>query len=368
MKILIGMLIHNEEDIIADTLKTVFTQDIFNHTQDKIEMIIVANACSDNSAAIAEFLLREFKRLHLNFTYRVVSKEEPGKIAAWNDLIHLYSDPDYDYIICMDGDIIIQQNHNFSTLIDALERNSEALISSDLPIKDISLKAHKGLRNFTSLAFSKITQKGTSQLCGQLYCARADFLKQIYIPPEVLIDDTYIKFMACTGGLKHSVDDSKIISLRHISHIFEAYTGVKDYFNNQVRQTVGFSLWRIFKEIIKNDLINDNAIQAVKKRALENPEWLKEEMLIYFAQGKKWYIYSGALSVRFKRLTRLSFKGKLKMIIPVICAWLVDIAVVFVSNQKIKNSHLQSLWSDTKSKKIAQDLNAMKLRETRFHL
>ena len=353
MKILIGMLVHNEEDVISNTLSSLFKQDIFTSNQFEVEIIVLANGCWDKTVAVAKSNLANFA-LKNPILYKVIDKEEPGKIAAWNDLVHQHSNGDEKYIIFMDGDIIIQEPNNLSTLVESLENNSKALISTDQPIKDIALEKSKSLRSKLSCSFSKITQKGSSQLCGQLYCARADFIRKIFIPPEILIDDTYLKFMACTGGLKHPVDHEKIVNNYHISHIFEAYTGFQDYFNNQIRQAAGFSLWRIFKEIIKQDLSYSDAIEIVNQKRLQDPFWLKKAMYHYFTNGKKkWFIYQGALGVRFKRLKRLNLLGKLKMLIPTCLAWFIDLAVFIMANQKIKNQHLEDLWPDTKSKKLA---------------
>ena len=358
MNILIGMLIHNEEAIIAKTLKTVFQQNIFRSYKYQVEIIIIANACSDNSSAICKRELEKFSRKVHNLEYKVIDKDEPGKIPAWNDLIHKYSSPQESYIIMMDGDILLQQKNNFETLIQSLEKNKQALISTDLPIKDIHFsKSNNYLKRF-SLGFSKITQKGAGQLCGQLYCARASFLRKIFIPKEILIDDTYLKFMACTNGLTRAVDNSKIINNHSVSHIFEAYTGPKNYFNNQVRQTVGFSLWRMFKEIIKQNKSKANAIQIVRTALNNNPNWLKQEFDKHM-QGKRWFVYKGAFSVRFNRLKRLKTMGKIKMFIPTCAAWLIDLPVIFVSNSKIKNSHIQNIWQDTHSTKMASEADSL---------
>ena len=346
------MLVYNEEEVISQTLSSLYKQDIFTNNEYEVEIIIVANGCWDDTVKIANKSLANFT-LKTPIEYKVIDKQEPGKVAAWNDLVHKYSNGNEKYIIFMDGDIVIQESDNLSTLVKSLEVKTDALISTDQPIKDIELQKSNSLSSKLSCSFSGITRKGSSQLCGQLYCARASFIKEIYIPPEILIDDTYIKFMACTKGLTQPVDHSKIVNNLYISHVFEAYTGLKDYFNNQVRQTVGFSLWRIFKEIINDDLKHSNAIEIVNNNRLRDPDWLQKEMYKYFTKNnKKWFIYKGALRVRFDRLSRLSLTGKLKMFFPSIAAWLIDLAVYTIANRKIKNKHIQDLWPDTKSKKL----------------
>jgi glycosyltransferase involved in cell wall biosynthesis len=358
MNILIGMLIHNEEAIIAQTLHTVFKQNIFTNSKYSVKVIVVANACSDKSAEICNYELSQFGHENNNFSYQVIEKTEPGKIQAWNDLIHQYSEAKEEYIIMMDGDILLQQNNNFETLIDSLEEDQHALISTDLPIKDIHYDSSNNFTKRFSLGFSKITQKGKGQLCGQLYCARSSFLRQIIIPKEILIDDTYIKFMACTNGLLSPVDNTKIINNHSVSHIFEAYTGLKNYFNNQVRQTVGFSMWRIFKKIIHNEAQKTNAMHFLKERLDSQPDWLQNKINQYM-KTRKWFVYDEALSVRFQRLKRLKVAARIKMFLPTCAATLMDIPVVLASNSKIKKSHLQSLWQDTNSNKMAKRADSL---------
>ncbi|MDD7987228.1 glycosyltransferase family 2 protein [Lentisphaera marina] len=366
MNILIGMLIHNEEDIVAKTLHTLFKQNIFESKLYRIELIIVANACSDNSAAICRNELKNFSLNTEQFTYQVIEKDEPGKIPAWNDLIHQYSSNNEKYIIMMDGDILIQQDNNFETLIQSLENDQHALISTDLPIKDIHYDQSNHFLKKFSLGFSKITRKGEGQLCGQLYCARSSFLRQVIIPKEILIDDTYIKFMACTDGLLKAVDNSRIINHHSVTHVFEAYTGAKNYFNNQVRQTVGFSMWRIFKTIIKNENSNKSALEIIREKFEVNPQWLQTKINAYLDE-RNWYIYEGALSVRFKRLKRLKTLGKIKMFIPSVAAWLIDLPVILISNSKIKNARLEKLWQDTKSTKMAHQADSLVQLKTKIN-
>ena len=154
MKILIGILAHNEEEIISQTLKSLFSQDIFLNKGYEIKIIVLANGCSDNTVDIAKTSIEKFN-YKLGVKYEVIDKKTPGKINAWNDIIHKHSSGQENYIIFMDGDIIIQEKNNLSTLVESLNNKPHALISTDQPIKDIEFKNTKSIR-YLLLAFSKL--------------------------------------------------------------------------------------------------------------------------------------------------------------------------------------------------------------------
>ena len=274
-------------------------------------------------------------------------------MGAWNDVMYRHSQGDDDYIIFMDGDIIFLQENNLENLVYALEFNPEAWISTDRPVKDIAVNKSSSVLQKMSLAFSKFTSNAPGQLCAQLYCSRSTFLRRMSIPEGIVAEDTYLKYMAVTDGLTKKQNLDRLIVVDNASHLFEAYVGFGDYFKNQVRQTISFTIWRVFKRHIAHQIASQNALEYSKERYLEDPQWFNKLLRREFGRKKFWFIYSGAFSVRFKRLKFLSLIGKVKMFIPVIFAWLIDVIVFVSSNRKIKSGSLKNIWPDTESKRLA---------------
>jgi glycosyltransferase involved in cell wall biosynthesis len=354
MKILIGMLVWNEEKIIAQTIKSLFSQNIFGKQQYEIELIVLANACTDSTAQVAQkqFDILVPKQM-AKVEAKVISVKQAGKINAWNSVMFKHSKKNEQYIIFMDGDIIFQQEDNLSKLIQGLEEDSEAWISTDQPVKDISLLKKKNTFQKISLAFSKFTSKGSGQLCAQLYCARSSFLRRVALPDGLIIEDAFLKFIAVTNGLTEKANPKRVIKIEGISHLFEAYTGFKSYFKNQIRQTIAFTIWQIFKAEARR-AETENAMEFSKEQYLKSPNWFSKIIQQNFQQKKFWHIYPGALTVRFKRLKRLSAFDRLKMLLPVMAASLLDLCIFVASNRKIKKGDLTNIWPDTESMQLAE--------------
>jgi|GEM_PF-4817134 len=95
MKLSIGILAHNESDSIAVLLNSLSQQSLFTciNSNHSIEVIIVPNGCTDDTAAIAHKTLEELNS-NVNIaplTGKVCEVEEAGKSNAWNLFIHQFS-------------------------------------------------------------------------------------------------------------------------------------------------------------------------------------------------------------------------------------------------------------------------------------
>ena len=101
MRICIGILARNEEQNIGHTLDSLFGQSLFSNSDDHfeaIEVICVANGCTDRTADIARQAL-DTHCSNRTVTWRVCELEEAGKPNAWNEFVHSFSDQSADVII-----------------------------------------------------------------------------------------------------------------------------------------------------------------------------------------------------------------------------------------------------------------------------
>jgi len=85
---------YNEEDSIADTLKSLFTLD---YPKDKLEIIVVANNCKDKTAEI----VRQFKQV------RLIETSIPGKARAQNlGIKHAKG----EIVVVADADLVVRED------------------------------------------------------------------------------------------------------------------------------------------------------------------------------------------------------------------------------------------------------------------
>src|SRR5580692_3592205 len=85
-RVSIGILAHNEEPRIAKTLETLFSQDVFEKYC--IELVIVPNGCTDETAAVARRSVQEHQSVwSIHGSARVEELAGAGKTNAWNKFV-----------------------------------------------------------------------------------------------------------------------------------------------------------------------------------------------------------------------------------------------------------------------------------------
>ncbi len=359
MRISLGIMAWNEAEIIATSLKSLFEQSLLKQLTDlkaHFEIVVVPNACTDNTADIArtalESLAAPFPPETLSWQVHVLP--EPGKANAWNHYVHDFADPHADYLVLMDADITFSNPETLASMVAALERNPEALVSTDLPQKHILFKKRKTLFDRISLAVGQMTQAAPAQITGQLYCARGPILRDIYMPPGLMTDDGFIKFMVCTDLFRRPADNRRVIRAPNASHVFESYTRLRDVFLNQRRQQIAHAIHVYLREYLKDRVGDRNAGEIIRDNNARDPEWYRALIRERVKAGGWWVMYPGALAVRFKRLTHLPF-AQIPLKLPTAClGFLMDAVVLLAANARLKSGQLKGVWKDTKSNTLAR--------------
>lgn len=248
----IGIIAWNEEKAVGAALKSLFQQSLFGKLDRRsfsCEIICLANGCTDRTSAIAADIFAEQSRQHSfrnSFSCRSVDIKERGKINAWNHFVHNLSAPEARFLFLMDADILIDEAETFWNMIATLEENPGACIATDRPRKSLSFKKHKSWFDRLSLLASQMTQAGEAQLCGQLYCIRADIARRIYLPRDLAAcEDGFIKAVICTDFLTRQLVPDRILLANEASHTFEAYTSIRSILKNQKRQMIGQTIVHI---------------------------------------------------------------------------------------------------------------------------
>src|SRR6476659_7924659 len=125
LNISIGILAYNEAAVIDQTLQSLFQQGVFNDAASEIgiEIVIVPNGCTDDTAAIAQATLEQLAQqsIHHKVQWQVCEVLQAGKPNAWNLYIHQFSNPAADYLILMDADIQFIEPQTLSSMVKTLE-------------------------------------------------------------------------------------------------------------------------------------------------------------------------------------------------------------------------------------------------------
>lgn len=334
----IGLLARNEETRIPVALDTLFRQTLFaelDQRGQRAEIWCVANACTDDTAAVAARIFQEQSATHPHteaFLANTLSVATPGKINAWNLFVHELSHHDTRCLILMDADIRLGEATTLSALVRGLEENAEANVTVGEPVKDIALKPATTLRERLSLATSRLTQSTSAQLTGQLYCIRAETARAIRLPRDLAAcEDGFIKNLVCSDFLKRPGNPDRIARVDGASHIFEAYTTFFAILRNQKRQMIGQTFVHV---LVDNALPGFCAKHGARPgeiiRLLDecDPLWLRHLINKHVRDARHfWRLFPDVCSFRLKRWRALPAHHKLRHL----PATLVGTAVTLLS-------------------------------------
>ncbi|MCX6950760.1 MAG: hypothetical protein NTV51_01015 [Verrucomicrobia bacterium] len=147
------------------------------------------------------------------------------------------------------------------------------------------------------------------RLNGMLYCLRTEIARNLYLPRDVVAnDDGFFKAAICTDFFREPLDQTKVVSVREATHLYEPYLSLGDVLNNQKRQMIGQATVYVIVEYLYTLPETDRANLAATLQRLEaaDPDWLKKLINAHVAQTKRfWRLFPGILGFRWRRLAQM---------------------------------------------------------------
>lgn len=283
--------------------------------------------------------------------------QERGKSNAWNSFVHLHSARTAQFLFLMDGDIVIHHPDTLWNMYVALVNHPEASVSVDQPLKDLALKPRKTLFDRVSLATSRMTQAGTTQLTGQLYCIRAEVARHIVLPRDLLVEDGFIKAVVCTDFLRRPSSARRIVRAENASHIFQAYASARDILKNQKRQMIGQTITHVLVDNYLThlpDAAKTHLAGFVQEKEKAEPLWLKQLIGEHVHEIKHfWELFPGVLRFRFERLARLSVAQWARHLPATVAGFAMTLLAGRAAHRFLKNGYTD-YWPDTKSTRLKE--------------
>jgi glycosyltransferase involved in cell wall biosynthesis len=358
LKISIGILAYNEFEEIRTTLHSLFAQSIFQdaNANIEIEVVVVPNGCTDDTAAIAQTTLQELEKSSNNpsISWRICEVEEAGKPNAWNLYVHQFSHPDADYLFLMDADIQFLEPQTLYAMTQTLERTPDAWVSVDRLVKDIALKPKKNLIEKLSVAVSGASAAKSAWICGQLYCGRTEILRKIWMAKGILVEDGFLWTMIVTDRLTSEEVLNRVVLADSAAHVFEAYTQISSLLRHELRQVVGNTINHfIYTNLQPGENSSADAGSLIKLKNEQDPLWLDKLITASVKESGWWAIPNWLLIRRLQSLRNQPLQKAIWLFPVFIIAFIVDIILCLQANDQL---HKWENSCDQKKQIISQSI------------
>lgn len=339
----IGVLAFDEAPRIGPMLGSLVRQSIVaEDPRYRVEIVVVPNGCSDDTAGVAERTLAAASLASdHDVRWRVVPLEEAGKALAWNRFVHELSDPAAQFLVLADGDIVLGAEDSLSSMVQALEKDSGAAVAVDQPVKEVAIAGRTSVRGRLSAAVSRLSGDTVDRpwICGQLYCARAEALRSFEMPLGLTVEDGFLYAMVTTDGLRHPSDPARVVRAPGAWHVFDAYTDPRQLFRHEQ--------WLVRSHVV-NDVLLEH-LQGVREAGLDPgawlaeanrsaPGWLAEVLADALPSRARLLPPSYLFTRRFEALVRRPRRSAVVLAPVAVAATAVDLAVSVTANRQLRRS------------------------------
>ncbi len=226
MQVDIGVFAHNEAEGIAAMVARLLAQDILLDPVFAVRVLVLANGCSDDTAAQARAEGVE-----------VVDLPEGGKSRTWNRFVHGLARADADVLVFVDADIEFCDAGALRRLVQAM--GAHWVINSQ-PVKDIVARPEglSAMDKIIAAAGGGLDDWKTA-ICGQLYAMPAGIARRFHLPIGLPVEDGFLRAMVLMDALTGPEDFSRIDGAEGVFHIYASERSVGALIRHQVRIVIG---------------------------------------------------------------------------------------------------------------------------------
>ncbi|MEO0540384.1 MAG: glycosyltransferase [Cyanobacteria bacterium P01_A01_bin.105] len=355
LNISIGILAHNEADIIADTLTTLLDQTLFQASGVNLEVVVVPNGCTDTTAAIAQKTIATAQAQLPQAQLKVCEIQQAGLANAWNTYIHEFSNPAADYIFVMSADINLIEPRTLTSMVESLEAQPDAWVSVDQRLKDVAFKASKTPLDHLSVLASGLSG-GRSKagqpawISGQLSCSRAKVLRQVWFPATLPTDDAFLYTLVVTNFLQESARPERVIQANAAAHTFEAYTHPKKLLKHEKWLIFGQAVNQILYPYLSEHQTDGRGLcDTIAQNNKVNSHWLNDLIRAQTQGTGQWFIPQFILVRRFKSLQNKSWYEALPMAPLCLLAFFIDLVLAIQVNHDLNRYGSLPTWTGSGS-------------------
>lgn len=307
----IGVLAYNEESCIKKMIMGLFDQMLLKRRglPYQVEVCVVANGCLDNTVAVARRALDELSRTMPRVSGHVFVLDRADKSNAWNNYIHKFSSQQASYYILLDADIEFADEEVLCDIVVAAEASKNAKIVVDVPLKDIAKKQSKNFFDRLSLHYSDSRKLGLPKISGQLYCGEGRYLRTLFLPVGLPVEDGYLRAVTLTDSFRHEENFDYIERIDDVHHYFSGLSFFSGLVRHEIRLTLGSMINMILFDYLYRRSQCEDINLLINENNRNNPKWLEGCVNEYVEKNGYRKIFSVFAFRRVLDLKNISFRN-----------------------------------------------------------
>jgi len=239
-KVDIGVFAHDEAEGIGPFLAALAAQDLFGESGHAAgvspRVVVLANGCTDGTDAAARAALAA----HPDLPAEVAELAAPGKSRTWEAFVHGLARPEAEFLVFCDADIAFPEAQTLRRLISGLAAQPALAALSSRPVKDLARETGRlGPVERLIRASAGELDDWRRAICGQLYAARAEALRDIHLPADLPVEDGFLRAMLVTDVFTRTADEARIDGAADVFHVYASERRLAGLLRHQTRIVVG---------------------------------------------------------------------------------------------------------------------------------
>jgi glycosyltransferase involved in cell wall biosynthesis len=345
MLLAIGILAHNEESQLGQLIGDVARQSILHNTDLSIEILLVANGCTDRTVAVAQAAFANEAFARPNIRSFVHELHESGKSNAWNHLIHKFASPQSDYIILLDADIRLPEASALMLLFESLASSNSAVVAIDESVKDLALKPSLTLVERLILKGSGTANDTRTALAGGCYCAKFSALREIWMPIGLPGEDGFLRAMILTSSFTADEDLKRLLFVPGARHIFESERRICDVFRHNVRLAIGTAINVLLFLHFRAHPRDAQALSAyIRERNRTDPKWVNTLISDQMRANRYFVMPTSMIWRRPKLFATLRFADQVSKAPILLIGFVFDLAIYLRANHLMRRGAGAGFW------------------------
>lgn len=270
----IGVFAHNEAGRIGPMLRNLLDQDIFADPDFAVRLHILANGCTDMTAADARRVISESSAA---IDAHIHDIPEGGKSRTWNRFVHDLSRREAEILAFLDADIQIPDPGMLKELCQFLRATPDLAGVSSRPVKDIvhDPSLQNGIMDKLITAAGGTLNNWKTSICGQLYLLGSDVARSFHMPIGLPTEDGFVRAMVQTESFsQEGAPETRLDGRDDLFHIYASERSIGALLRHQTRLVIGSAINAVIYARLRSLQTNDRMKEL--KNSAEDPSWLPE--------------------------------------------------------------------------------------------